>query len=89
MKETSNEMWEKCQKILGTLSKDKLGIEKNIIIKRAYRTRSSPEGRRSKSTPILCKFHSYNDKIKVFQNTKKLEWTNISINEDFRQTSIS
>lgn len=89
VKETSNETWKKCEKILETLSKDKLGIEENIIIKRAYRTKSSPAGRRSKSRSILCKFHSYNDKIKVFQNTKKLKWTNTSIHEDFRQTSIS
>ena len=83
VKETSNGTWEKCEEYLETLFKDKLGIEENIIIERAHRTKSSSEGRRSKPRTIFCKFHNYKDKVKVLKNAKKLKGTNISINEDF------
>ena len=68
VKETSNGTWEKCKKFLETLFKDKLGIEDNIIIEEAYRTKSSPESRRrSKQRTMLCKFHYYKDKVKSWK----------------------
>ena len=72
-----------------TLFKDKLGIEENILIERAHRTKSSPEGRRSKPRTIFRKFHNYKDKVKVLQNANKLKETNISINEDFSQETLA
>ena len=41
VKETINERWEKYEKYLETLFKGELGIEENIIIERAHRTKSS------------------------------------------------
>ena len=89
VKETSNERWEKCEEHLETLFKDKLGIEETIVIERAHRTKSSPEGRRSKPRTIFYKFHNYKDKVKVLQNVKKLNGTNILINEDFSQETLA
>ena len=89
VKETSNETWEKCEEHLETLFKDELGIEENVIIERAHRTKSSPESRRSKPRSIFCKFHNYKDKVKVLQNAKNLKGTNISINEDFSQETLA
>lgn len=42
----SNETWERCKRRLVTLLKEKHGIEDNLIIKGAHRTKSAPEGRR-------------------------------------------
>ena len=97
VKETSNETWEKCEEHLETLFKDKLGIEENITIARAHRTKSSPAGRIRKPITIFCKFHNYKDTVKVLQNAKKLRgglglrwlWCNISINEDFSQENLA
>ena len=88
VKEICNETREKCEEHLETLFTEKLGIEENIIIERARRTKSSREGRRSKPRTIFCKFHNYKDKIKVLQNARKLKGTNISINKDFSQETL-
>ena len=45
----SNETWERCKRRLVTLLKEKHGIEDNLIIKAAHRTKSAPEGRRKKN----------------------------------------
>ena len=83
VKETSNETSEKREEHLEILFKYKLGIEENILIERAHRTKSSSAGKKSKPRTIFCKFHDYKGKNKALQNAKKLMGTNISINEDF------
>ena len=86
MKEESNETWEKCEEHLETLSKDKPGIEGNIVIERAHRKAPRPKSYlKVEIQKHNCKCHNYNDKVKALQNTKKLKGTNISINEDFSQ----
>ena len=57
MKNSSNETWEKWKEHLETLLKVKVDVEKNIIIERAPKTKSSPEGKRSKPGTIFCTFH--------------------------------
>ena len=72
MKVTSNEIWEKCEKGLQILFKDKPGIEENIITERTHRTNSAVEGGRSKPKSIFCKFHNCKNKVKLLHNAKKL-----------------
>ena len=82
VKETSMKR-RKSEEHLEILFKYKLGIEENILIERAHRTKSSSAGKKSKPRTIFCKFHDYKGKNKALQNAKKLMGTNISINEDF------
>ena len=89
VKETSNETWEKYDKHSETLSKYKLGIEENIILERVRRIESSSEGRRSRRRTIFCKFHNYEDKVKVLSNAKKIKGTNISIKTAFGQKNLA
>ena len=83
VKETSNETSEKREEHLETLFKDKLGIEENILIERAHRTKSSSASKKSTPRTIFCKFHDYKGRNKALQNARKLMGTNISLNEDF------
>ena len=89
VKEASSEAWEKCEKYLETLFKDKLGIGENLIIERAHRTKSSLEDRRSKPRTIFCWFCDCKDKVKFLQNIKKLKGTNISVDKEFHQETLA
>ena len=43
----------------------------------------------SKPGTVFCKFHNYKDIVKVLQITKKLNGTNMSLNEDFSQETVT
>ena len=67
---------------------DKLGLENDIIIERAYRAKKSKCGKKDQPRTTVCKLLSYKDKVKVPQNCKKLKGSHIYINEDFSQATL-
>ena len=86
IKKSSNVTWEKWEEHLG---KGKLDEEKNTVIERAPRTKSPPEGKRSKPGTIFCTFHDYKGKVKILQSAKKLKRINICINKNFSQKTLA
>ena len=86
IKKSSNVTWEKWEE---HLEKGKLDEEKNTVIERAPRTKSPPEGKRSKPGTIFCTFHDYKGKVKILQSAKKLKRINICINKNFSQKTLA
>lgn len=86
IKKSSNVTWEKSEE---HLEKGKLDEEKNTVIERAPRTKSPPEGKRSKPGTIFCTFHDYKGKVKILQSAKKLKRINICINKNFSQKTLA
>ena len=78
--ERKGETWEQCEYEIQNIFKEKLGLE-NIDIERAHRSKGKTN--RNKPRTIVCKLLSYKQKKEVLNNVKKLEGSNIFINEDF------
>ena len=64
--------------------REKLGITENIQIERAHRV-----GKLNSERPqlVLAKFRRFNDRENILRSSRKLEGTNIYINEDHCESS--
>ncbi|XP_012559736.1 uncharacterized protein LOC105845979 [Hydra vulgaris] len=76
--------WEITKKRVKQLFKDNLGIEKDIIIKRAHRVGATNDKR---ERTIVLKLRDYEDKKTIMERAVKLKGTNSFLNEDFSFTT--
>ena len=87
--ESHNESWETSKLKINDIIKNNLEIMEDIHIERAHRC--SPTKRQKEnglSRTIIIKLLSYQDKINILKNAKKLKDTGTYINEDFsRETT--
>ena len=69
--------------------KEKLGIEKEIIIKRAYRTKRNYKDKdKNRPRKIVLRLANFKDKNIILKNVNKLKGSDVYINEDFsRETT--
>ena len=83
----SNGTWKSCKEEVIKIIKNKLDITDDNEKDRCHRMGNF---QRSKSKPwtVVCKFLSFEDKHKVFQNAKKLKTTKIFIYEDFSKATM-
>ena len=80
-----NQTWEQTEEILQDLFEEKLLLE-NISVERVHRVGNKEKN--NKRT-IVVKLASFQDKLKIISEARKLKGTNISINEDyFKETEI-
>ena len=86
MVEESDESWEQTARKIQLLATEKLGINENIQIERAYRVeRPNPQRPRT----IVAKFLRYNDKENLIRNSIKLKGTNTREILDFGGISLT
>ena len=79
-----NETLEQTEEILQNLFKEKLQLE-NISIERGHRVGNKEKN--SKRT-IVLKLASFEDKLKIIPEARKLKGTNININEDYSKETL-
>lgn len=80
--ETPGESWVESEEKVKEILKQKLQLQREIDIERAYRI-GKPEPDRERPRSIVVKFLHFKDKTAVMQRAKNLKGTRIFINEDY------
>ena len=70
IKEKQNKTGEDCKKELDTLFKESLGIEEEVVIKRAHRVHTNKSKKGNTSRTIVYRNLNYKDKVKILGNAK-------------------
>ena len=84
VQEDRAENWEVSTSKVTKIIKEKLGIEDEIAIDRAYRVGKVIE---NKPRTILVKLKNFPDRANIIKNSRKLKGSNIYINEDLCERS--
>ncbi|XP_065658829.1 uncharacterized protein LOC136083361 [Hydra vulgaris] len=89
IEETEGETWKNSEEKVRKLIKEKLNINEEIHIERAYRTgkKENEDGSIRRRRTVVVKFLDYKDRENILENYKKLKLWNekIYINEDFSE----
>ena len=80
--EPKYETWEKCEEKVDEVYREKLGLD-NIDIESVHRIKRGKNDKSMKPRTIMHNLLSFKEKKLVMKNAKKLEKTNIFIDEDF------
>ena len=89
IEEEEGETWEISEAKATKVFKEKLRIEKEIIIERAHRTKRNYKDKDKKcSRTIVLRLANFKDKNIILKNVNKLKGSDVYINEDFsRETT--
>ena len=91
--EKTNETWEESERIITDFGKEKLGIEEDILIERAYRTGKvrRNNGTRNRKGTIVVKFPNFKDKSRILHTYREKEAMEgkTFVNEDFSGETAS
>ena len=88
--EEEGETWEISEAKATKVFKEKLEINKDIMIERAHRTKRNKDKDKDKKRPrtILLRLADFKGKSIIFKNVNKLKGSDVYINEDFsRETT--
>ena len=89
IKEEEGKTWEISEAKVTKVFKEKLGIEKEIIIERAHRTKRNYKDKdKKRPRTIVLRLANFKDKNIILKNVNKLKGSDVYINEDFsRETT--
>ena len=89
IEEEEGETWKISEAKATKVFKEKLGIDKNIMIKRAHRTKRNYKDKdKKRPKTIVLRLANFKDKSIIMKNINKLKGSDVHINEDFsRQTT--
>ena len=89
IEEEEGETWEISEAKATKVFKEKLGIEKEIIIERAHRTKRNYKDKdKKRPRTIVLRLANFKDKNIILKNVNKLKGSDVYINEDFsRETT--
>ena len=85
IEESEKETWKECETKINGLFKNRLGLDKEIIIERAHRVGKANEER---PRTIVLKLLNFKDKEDIMKSRKKLKNTGIYIDEDFSEATM-
>ena len=89
IEEEEGETWEISEAKATKVFKEKLGIEKEIIIERAHRTKRNYKDKdKKRPRTIVLRLANFKDKNIILKNVNKLKGSDVYINQDFsRETT--
>ena len=89
MEDEEGETWEISKAKVTKVFKEKLGIDKDVMIERAHRTKRNYRDKDKKSPrTIVLRLANFKDKSIILKNVNKLKGSDVYINEDFsRETT--
>ena len=89
IEEEEGETWKISEAKATKVFKEKLGIDKNIMIKRAHRTKRNYKDKdKKRPRTIVLRLANFKDKSIILKNVNKLKGSDVYINEDFsRETT--